>query len=1102
MPESPISLPASQREGVRRRIRSVLQFHRDLAPSAVRKASRYVVSRAGVHPEPAGHEQFEAMVDDGEGTERVVLSWDDPNGVRCGCATVKRLGTCHHTLGVLEFLFVELNRREVPEPEPDIPSHLGRLEALGARLTRDREREARAIGRDDPWVGAAHRGTDVRYVLRHAERGDTSSFRLEAQVREQNIDGSRGTWRSVAITVEASSDDDAIGLFGNEHAAVAAIASGAPDADRAVGGGFGRTVGLAQVDRILAPTLLAAAAHAADGTGGLGIRITAAKDIRPLNLAFEEVARLEILCADRSPTAWTIGGRISLPERGLTFSMDDVLAISSDGILVVADANKEATIMLLDAPGARHVIAELRRAPLVVPIADASTLSSIGGVATLVGEDLLNAAHPVEPIACLRIEAPVEAEEGRAAAMQCFVDFDYGGTRVEFDGHDEVVPCLDGRMAPRRRGFEHEALGRFFELGGKRTRAHKRAEHDATVAASRFEGMVMALVEEGWTVVAEDRLIRGMSSVGVSIQSGVDWFDLTGGVTFGDENVPWPTILRAANEQRNYVSLGDGSRGMLPEAWLERWKLAALGDIDAEDEAVRFDQSQAWVLAALVDEADAKVDDPFEMLRGRISSLGRPSAAKPPKTFRGELRPYQEEGLGWLQLLDKTGLSGCLADDMGLGKTVQLLAYLLHRAPTNEGRPSLVVAPRSLVFNWLAETKRFAPDLVAIDFSGAGRWARFHAAPKGALFVTTYGSMRRDAIELKDTEFDVVVLDEAQAIKSQDSQTTKAARVLRARRRVSLTGTPIENHLGDLWSQLDFLNPGMLGAARHFERLGAPRAQAELVEEGQELLARALKPILLRRTKEAVLKDLPAKTEQVLRAPLTGAQRTTYENLAGYFRSELVKSKGEKRKDKLQEVGAPTMNVLAALTRLRQAACHPGLIDKSLVAERSGKLDLVLPMLEEIVAAGKKAIVFSSFTGLLGLMRTRLETLHIPYLLLEGATRDRGALVNKFQTSEGGQVFLISIKAGGSGLNLTAGDYVFLMDPWWNPAVEAQAIDRAHRMGRKQTVHVYRVLTEETVEARVVELQANKRALSESVLSGATTSVSDLAPADLQFLLS
>lgn len=1098
MPALPLDrLPSAARPKARRDIRAALQFHRDLAPGAVRKAAKFVIARGGVQPLDPSEDSFSANVEDGEEPELVRLSWAKPGDIRCGCPAMKRLGTCHHALAAFEFLFVELNRKDEPAPAQSAGTgYLNRLEALGARLTRDRRSDARTMGAGhDPWTRCAHAAAEVRYVLRHAERGDAASFRLEAQVRERSTDGAQGPWRTVPMTVELASEDESLSLYGDEHAQVAAIASGAPDADRAASADFGRTVALAKVSRILAPALLREAARAAP------LLLRAGKEREPvaLELALDGVARLELLAAEHGVQAWTIGGRIVHGATGETFAIQDVLAVSTDGLLALRPKRGPAVLALLDAPGARHVIQELRREPLVIPREDASMLASLSSVTTLVGQALQDAAFPIEPLPCLRIEAPVV--QGKGAAMRCYIEFEYGGTRVAYDSYDEIVPCLDGRSVSRQRPFEDAAVSRFFELGGRRAKANSRTEHDATVAASRFDPMVMALVHDGWNVVAEDQLIRAASSVSVSVASGVDWFDLVGGFEFGEEKVSLPEVLRAANQRRHYVTLGDGSRGILPEAWLDRWRLASLGEPLEDEETVRFDQSQAWILSSLVEEVEAEIDDPFARLRSNLGSLQSPSAAAPPDSFNGTLRPYQQEGLGWLKMLDRVGLSGCLADDMGLGKTVQMLAYLLHRRELSPGSPSLVVAPRSLIFNWIAEAKKFAPSIHAVDFSGAGRWERKAAAPVDALLVTTYGSLRRDAVELAGVQFDVVVLDEAQAIKSGTSQTTKAARILRAKRRVSLTGTPIENHLGDLWSQLEFLNPGMLGASSQFARLGATRGAHDLIDDGRDILSRALRPIMLRRTKEAVLKDLPPKTEQILRAPLTGAQRTSYEELSHFYRTELSKSKGERRKDKLEETGRPTMNVLAALTRLRQCACHPGLIDKTLLSERSGKLDLVLPMLEELTAAGKKALVFSSFTGLLGLMRTRLETAHVPYLSLDGGTRDRASLVERFQSAEGGQVFLISIKAGGAGLNLTAADYVFLLDPWWNPAVEAQAIDRAHRIGRTRPVHVYRVLTEDTVETRVVELQESKRDLAGEILEGAVSSPSKLAASDLAFLL-
>ena len=303
---------------------------------------------------------------------------------------------------------------------------------------------------------------------------------------------------------------------------------------------------------------------------------------------------------------------------------------------------------------------------------------------------------------------------------------------MPFDSVDEVVPSLDGRVVARDRSMEDAAIARFFDLGGERTASDVRAEHDASVSGARFEGMVGVLLDEGWQVVAEDQLLKAATSVSISVASGVDWFELAGGVTFGDEEIPFPEILRAAQARRGYVTLGDGSRGMLPDRWLERWRVAALGD-ETGDGTVRFDQERAWALAGVLDGADEdptaklEADADFRALRANLEHLTSPGPRDAPESFQGTLRPYQREGLGWLMMLDEVGLCGCLADDMGLGKTVQLLAYLAHRRENGPGGRSLVVAPRSLVFNWLAEARRFVPGLTAIDFSGSNRWRRLRA---------------------------------------------------------------------------------------------------------------------------------------------------------------------------------------------------------------------------------------------------------------------------------------------------------------------------------------------------------------------------------------
>jgi SNF2 family DNA or RNA helicase len=402
------------------------------------------------------------------------------------------------------------------------------------------------------------------------------------------------------------------------------------------------------------------------------------------------------------------------------------------------------------------------------------------------------------------------------------------------------------------------------------------------------------------------------------------------------------------------------------------------------------------------------------------------------------------------------------------------------------------VVPRSLVFNWLAEAARFTPELRVLDHTGTGRTKKKDPFAGCDLVLTTYGTLRRDVAALRETEFDYLILDEAQAIKNADSQTAKAARLLRGRHRLALTGTPIENHLGELWSLLEFLNPGLLGASP----LLATEELRNPDPETLERLARGLRPFLLRRTKEQVAPELPPKVEQTLFCELPGKQRRLYDELRDHYRAALGARIGA------QGLGRSKILVIEALLRLRQAACHPGLLDKGRAAEPCAKLDLLLPQLQEVLAEGHKALVFSQFTSFLALLRERLEREKLPYLYLDGATRDRQARVEAFQSDPDTKLFLISLKAGGLGLNLTAADYVYLLDPWWNPAVESQAIDRTHRIGQTRPVFACRIVARDTVEEKILELQKTKRDLADAVIQADQSLLAGLTREDLELLLS
>jgi SNF2 family DNA or RNA helicase len=424
-----------------------------------------------------------------------------------------------------------------------------------------------------------------------------------------------------------------------------------------------------------------------------------------------------------------------------------------------------------------------------------------------------------------------------------------------------------------------------------------------------------------------------------------------------------------------------------------------------------------------------------------------------------------------------------------------VLALLESRRTGGDGgdtrpqRPSLVVVPRSVLFNWMQEASRFAPNLRVLDFSGAGRSDRMHRIEDSDVVLVTYGTLRRDAAALSDFEFDYVVLDEAQMIKNPQTAAAKAARLLNGRHRLALSGTPVENRLSDLWSLFEFLNPGLLSGSTAFSRSFSGDAD----DEQLHVLARGLRPFILRRTKEQVASELPDKTEQTLVCDLEPRQRTLYNELRDHYRKQFLRDGASWQRSKLQ--------VLEALLRLRQAACHPALIDPARIEEPSAKLDLLMTRIIETIDEGHKALVFSQFTSFLALVRRELDERRVTYEYLDGRTRDRQARVERFQSDQDCRLFLISLKAGGLGLNLTAADYVFILDPWWNPAAEAQAVDRAHRIGQARNVFAYRLIARDTVEERVVELQQRKRALADAIVSADNSVVRALTREDLELLL-
>lgn len=529
-------------------------------------------------------------------------------------------------------------------------------------------------------------------------------------------------------------------------------------------------------------------------------------------------------------------------------------------------------------------------------------------------------------------------------------------------------------------------------------------------------------------------------------------------------------VVAAWRDGIGLVPLDDGRFGSPPSDWLERY-----GELVADLLAAR-EQNEGRTPAAalpLVAELCDALDSPPPVEIARLRSLldglspqepagsGDRAAAATPTGFRGELRGYQATGVTWLARLRDAGLGAVLADDMGLGKTIQALCVLRGR--------SLVVCPRSVIHNWTKEIERFRPDLRVSLYHGPTR-----SITDADITLTTYATLRNDVDALCAIEWDCVVLDEAQAIKNPDSQVTRAAYALNGGFRLSLSGTPIENRLDELWSQMHFANRGLLGGRRDFaERYERPMLDGD-ASAAQRLRTR-IRPFVLRRLKREVATELPPRTDAVLYCELDADERRLYEAVRLAARADVVRQLTE---------GASVMAVFEALLRLRQAACHSGLLPGS-DAATSSKVEALCDALEDAVADGHKALVFSQWTSLLDRVEPQLHSRSIAFARLDGSTRDRGGVVESFQNAAGPPVLLISLKAGGTGLNLTAADHVFLLDPWWNPAVEEQAADRAHRIGQDRPVMVYRLVSKDTVEERVLDLQRKKRQIAEAALAGA-----------------
>ncbi|WP_289840110.1 DEAD/DEAH box helicase [Crenobacter oryzisoli] len=742
----------------------------------------------------------------------------------------------------------------------------------------------------------------------------------------------------------------------------------------------------------------------------------------------------------------------------------------------------------------------------------------------LPGERPLRVVSDVAPSPVLRVRFV-----GSADAPQRVIQpgFDYDGVHVGAGDEACVTVRQDGQAVQVWRDLAAEA-GWLSALAAPPARdcyppalwpalqPGDRAQPNDMAWVRFLSEAVPALRAAGWHVeIAPEAAVEVLSADdwwGELEESGNDWFSLELGVVVDGEKLSLlPLLVDAirqapadyrlealAGQAQLLLPAGPGRYLTLPGERL-RPILATLTELFERDAPLDGPLQLPASHAARLGELGELPWAGGERLRALVAKLKDFQGIQPlaaPQGFRATLRGYQQQGLGWLQFLREYGLNGVLADDMGLGKTVQALAHIVSEKVAGRlDAPCLVIAPTSLMFNWQREASQFAPDLTVLLLHGPQRHRHFEQLGAADVVLTTYPLLARDQETLRAQRWHVLILDEAQAIKNPKAQAAQIVRELDARHRLCLTGTPMENHLGELWALFDFLMPGFLGSETQFKRVFRTPIEKQGDNERRRSLARRVAPFLLRRSKNEVATELPPKTEIVRAAELSGTQRDLYETVRLALHEKVrreVAAKGFKRSQ---------IVILDALLKLREACCDPRLVklEQAATVKHSAKLELLMQLLPELVEEGRRILLFSSFTRMLGLIEDELKEHGIEYVKLTGQTRDRATPVARFQAGEV-PVFLISLKAGGVGLNLTAADTVIHYDPWWNPAVEEQATDRAYRIGQDKPVFVYRLLCQGTVEEKMQTLKDRKQALAAGVYGETGDTAALLAPDDLSEL--
>ncbi|MFI5133517.1 MAG: SNF2-related protein [Chitinophagales bacterium] len=584
----------------------------------------------------------------------------------------------------------------------------------------------------------------------------------------------------------------------------------------------------------------------------------------------------------------------------------------------------------------------------------------------------------------------------------------------------------------------------------------------------------------------------------IFISSNTDWFDARVDIVFGEQKVTVAEVKRALANKQQFVQLNDGTLGILPEEWLKKYSLLfRIGE--GKTNSLKLSRYHLSVVDELYETRDenelvVQLEEKYEKLR----EFNRIKEIEPPYNLKMVLRPYQVAGYQWLNYLSEISWGGILADDMGLGKTVQALSFLEYFKTQFGKVKALVVCPTTLIYNWENEIKKFTPKLTYRIHHGGARTRIKEELADHDITITTYGTLRSDIKLMMSVEFDYVILDESQAIKNPSSKVTKAACLLNAKHRLCMSGTPLQNNTFDIFAQMNFLNPGMLGTMEFFRQEFAMPIDKFGEEERKEHLKKILYPFILRRTKEQVAKDLPEKQEMILFCEMEEQQRSIYEAYRNDFRDKILGTIQD------QGIQRSQLTILQGLMKLRQICDSPAILNEQEKFENhSIKLDELTREITENIG-NHKALIFSQFLGMLALIKAKLNELGVKYEYFDGSTSapDREKAIQSFQNDETQRVFLISLKAGGVGLNLTAADYVYIVDPWWNPAVEQQAIDRTHRIGQTKNIFAYRMICKDTIEDKILQLQEKKRMLAKELIADDATFVKSLTKEDVEYLFS